>query len=33
MIHMSMSLILPCWSSHVGDAVGSLIYTLNCIRV
>jgi hypothetical protein len=33
MIHTSMSLILPCWSSRVGDAVGSLIYTLNYTQV
>jgi hypothetical protein len=26
-------LILPCWSSHVGAAVGSLIHTLNCSQV
>jgi hypothetical protein len=33
MVHTSMSLVLPCWSSRVGAAVGSLIHTLNCILV
>jgi hypothetical protein len=33
MIHTSTPLILPCWSSRVGAAVGSMIHTLNCTWV